>query len=182
MRSVKRSDTTYDLSIGTGAPSSAVVTALKPSDAVVWLLARDFADLTWEILRERTLKVQIIKLAQVDVLCQLLSRSRPSVVGIPSIAPTTKKRMELWAADDEARQKIDATLAKEGYDASHIRTLASQQAAEHIEAINSRIATYELRRVAVLRAIEQHSVTSARRLAASADVIEGQVAEAGETG
>ncbi len=42
--------------------------------------------------------------------------------------------------------------------------------------------TYELRRVAVLREIEQHSVTSARRLAASVDVIEEQVAEAGETG
>lgn len=157
---------------------SAVVDALKPSDAVVWLLARDFADLTWEILRERTLKVQIIKLAQVDVVCQLLSPSRPSVVGAPAMRPTTRKQMELWTADDEARQKIDAKLAKQGYDASYIRTLASRRIAEEIETIDSRIATYELRRMAVLKAIEQHSVTSARRL--SAEIIEGQFSDAAE--
>ena len=120
---------------------TAVVAAIKPNDAVIWLHAQDFAVLTWEIRRERNLKVQIIKLAQVDVINELLSPARPSVVGLPPMPSTTKKRMKLWAADAEARQKTDKKLAKKGFDASFVMTQVFKRVAMQIEAIDRRIGT-----------------------------------------
>ena len=55
-----------------------------------------------------------------------------------------------------------------------------KRAAPQIEAIDRRVAAYELRRMAAMRAIDQYSETSARRLAASTDVIEGQFTEAAD--
>jgi hypothetical protein len=86
-----------------------------------------------------------------------------------------------WASDPKARRRIDKELADKGYDASYIQTSALQQIADGIDAIDLRIASYELRRMAALRAMEQYSEKLARRLeAASSDIIEGQFTEAAE--
>jgi hypothetical protein len=50
--------------------------------------------------------------------------------------------------------------------------LALNRAAPQIVAIDRRIGNYELRRWAVMKAIEQYSEASARRLAASKNVID----------
>jgi hypothetical protein len=159
---------------------SAIVAAIKPNDAVVWLLARDFADLQWEIRRERKLKLKIIKLAQLEWTSKLLSPARPSLLEMPHMPPTTEQLAKLWSADAETLQSIDDKLAKKGFNASFVMTLASKRAAPQIEAIDRRIGTYEMRRMAVMKAIEQYSEASARRLAASSDVIDGEFTEAEE--
>jgi hypothetical protein len=158
----------------------AVVAAIKPSDAVVWLLARDFADLQWEIQRERKLKLNILKLAQLEWISKFLSPARPALLELPHMPPTTEKLAELWSADAETRQSIDNKLAKKGFDASFVMTQALKRAAPQIEAIDRRIGTYEMRRMAAMKAIEQYSEASARRLAASTDVIDGEFTEAEE--
>src|SRR4051812_8965369 len=58
----------------------AIVAAINPGDTIAWLLARDFSDLSWEILRERRLKLQIIMFAQSDVVSSLLSQPKQSSV------------------------------------------------------------------------------------------------------
>jgi len=162
---------------------SAIVAAIKPSDAVAWLLARDLADLSWELRRERNLKLQIIKLAQLRVINGFLSPPpEPFYLELPGLPPPPDRVPELWTADAETRQSIDNELAKKGFEASYIMTLALNRVAREIEAIDRRIGTYEMRRMAVLKMIEQYSEASARRLAASADVIEGQFTEAAEQG
>jgi hypothetical protein len=143
---------------------SAIVAAIKPSDTVVWLLARDFTDLSWEIRRERRLKLQVIKLAESDVVSRILSTSGPSPLGLPHMAPGSgqmDKVAKQWANDPEARQSIDNKLSKKGYDASYVSTQAMKRAGPHIEAIDRRIATYEVRRMNALRGIEQYSEASA---------------------
>jgi hypothetical protein len=37
---------------------AAIATAAKPADAIAWLYVRDITDLSWEIRRERMLKVR----------------------------------------------------------------------------------------------------------------------------
>lgn len=162
---------------------SAVVSAINPGDAITWLLARDFSDLTWEIQRERRLKLQIITFSQSDVVSRILSQPMQSPVASPYLAPGAGKPDKIakqWAGDTEARMRINKRLAQKGYDPSYILTLALNRAAHHIDAIDRRIATYELRRAVALKAIEQYSDASARRLAAFTDVIDGEFTEAVE--
>ena len=162
---------------------SEIVAAINPSDAIAWLLARDVSDLSWEIRRERRLKLQIITSAQSDVVSSLLSQPKQSSVGLPYLAPGAGKPDKVakqWAGDPEARSRINKKLAQKGYDESYISTVALNRAAHHIDAIDRRIATYELRRVVALKAMEHYRETSARRLAASTDVIEGEFTEAAE--
>jgi hypothetical protein len=98
------------------------------------------------------------------------------------MSTTTEKIAELWSADAETLQSIDREIAEMGFDASYIMTLAFKKIDLQIEAIDRRIATYEVGRMAVMREIEKYSEASARRLAANADVIEGQFTEAREEG
>src|SRR5258707_15172707 len=51
---------------------SAIARAEMPSDAIDWMLLRDLVDLAWEIRRERRIKVEIIKLNQTEIICDLL--------------------------------------------------------------------------------------------------------------
>jgi hypothetical protein len=166
---------------------SEIVAAVNPSDAIGWLLARDVADLSWEIQRERRLKLQVIKSAQTDVVRRLLTppkRYADDWMNVYEVDPNAEKiakEAKQWASDPKARRRIDKELAEKGCDVSNILTTALSSAADHIDAIDRRIASYELRRMAALRATEQYSEKLARRLeAASTDVIEGQFTEAAE--
>jgi hypothetical protein len=165
---------------------SAIATAVNPGDAIAWLFTRDVSDLSWEIRRERSLKLQVIKSAETDIVGGLLMPPRPftgELLTIFEVDPNDEKmanEAKQWASDPKARRRIDKTLAEKGYDASYILTAALNKAAEHIDAIDRRIASYELRRMAALRAIEHYSETLARRLEAASDVIEGQFTEAAE--
>jgi hypothetical protein len=161
---------------------SAIVAAIKPNDAVVWLLARDFADLSWDIRRERNVKRELIRLTEIEVVSKLLSPIMPALLplNMAVVAGKTNTLAKQWAGDAEARQRVISKLAEKGYDASDILTLALNRAAPQIELFDRRIGNYELRRMAAMKAIEQYSEASARRLAASTDVIDGEFTEAEE--
>jgi hypothetical protein len=159
---------------------SLIATAINPKDSLVWLLAREFTNLSWEIQRERKLKVSIIKFEELKSIAKLLSPARPSVLGMPQPPPTMDKIAKLWSADAETLQVIDNKLAKEGFDASFVMMKALQEIDSQIEAIDRRIENFEWSRMAVLKSISQYSEASARRLAASTEVIEGEYTEAAE--
>jgi hypothetical protein len=53
--------------------SSAITAAAKPIDAIAWLYTWDVICLSWEIRRERAVKADIIKSAQMDLVSRLLA-------------------------------------------------------------------------------------------------------------
>jgi len=160
---------------------SAVAAAIDPVDAIAWLLTRDIADLSWEIKRERRLKLQVIKSQEIEVVRRLLIPPKPEfTMDLEDDPNDMKKEAEQWGADPKARRGIDKTLIEMGYDASYIFRTALNRAAEHIDAIDRRIASYELRRMAAMRALEHYSEALARRVKAASDVIEGELTEAAE--
>jgi len=59
-------------------------------------------------------------------------------------------------------------------------TQALMRAAPQIEAIDRRIASYESRRAGIFKTLDQYNEASARRLAATTEVIEGEFTEAAE--
>ena len=162
---------------------AAIAAAAKPADAIAWMFVRDITDLSWEIRRERNLKVQIIKTAEEAAVAKMLTPPRP--VELDFMAPTpgveeAEEAARQWASDPKARRRIDKELADMDCDASFILSEAINGDSDERDAIDRRIASYELRRMAALRAIEHYSETLARRLQAASDVIEGQFTEAAE--
>jgi hypothetical protein len=146
---------------------SAIASAELPSDAIDWLLLKDLVDLAWEIRRERRIKVGIVKLHQLAVICDLLksSFSKPSkldsAINRIFLAPTEAR---LWASDPEARKRIDLQLKEKGHDPESVLAEAYLRGARDIDAIDKRIALYEIRRNAALREIAQRSELKAERL------------------
>jgi hypothetical protein len=122
-----------------------------------------------------------------DVVRELLTPPWPHddhLTFAPRVHPDAEKirrEVEKWSGDPKARRRIERELANEGYDEAYILTTVLNRAADAVDAIDRRIASYELRRLTALRAIEQYSETLARRLeAGSSKVIEGQLNEAAE--
>ena len=82
--------------------------------------------------------------------------------------------LEKWQNDPTSRPTIEKKLADKGHDEPSILAEAYIQAAASIDAIDQRIASYELRRMAALREVAAYSAKLAGQLkAASEAVIEG---------
>ena len=164
---------------------SAIVDAADPTDAIEWLFTRDIADLTWEIRRERAVKAQVIKSARNTVVEESADASRYEYSGPMRHREQTlrgdRTDLEKWQSDPKSRPAIEKKLADGGHDGPSILAGAYIQAAASIDAIDRRIASYELRRMATLREAAAYSARLAGQLKASSEaVIEGEFTEAAE--
>jgi len=135
---------------------AAIAAAAKPADAIAWIFVRDITDLSWEIRREKKLKLQVIKTAEEVAVAKMLTPPRP--VELEFMAPTpdveeAEEAARQWASDPKARRRIDKQLAGMDCDAACILSEASSGDSDERDAIDRRIASYELRRMAALRAI-----------------------------
>jgi hypothetical protein len=167
---------------------SVLAAAAKPVDAIAWIYLADFTNLTWEIKRERWLKQRAVEAARKGVVRGLLMPSPPpfnsELMMFEPDAETAagvEREVEQWARDPKARRRIDKELAEMGYDQTHILARALTNSASDIDTIDKRISTYEYRRNAVLREIDRHSESMARKLdKASSEIIDGEFTEAAE--
>jgi hypothetical protein len=163
---------------------SAIARAEPPSDAIDWLLLKDFVDLSWEIRRERRIKVEIVKLNQTEVISDLLKSTFDQADRLGSAVNrifVARPEAQLWASDAETRKTIELKLKEKGRDPDSVLAEAHQRGARDIDAIDKRIALYELRRNRILKEIGLRGERKAQKLAkASSDIIEGEFSEATE--
>jgi hypothetical protein len=145
--------------------------ALGPTDFILWMQIREFADISWELQCERRIKAGIIMLSQkkaqnpsgmvmtrADFVRAKMEQENPSMF---------KKRV----SKPEVREDESESLLPETYMLGH----------REIDIIDTRIASYLFRRHAVLREIERYSESLARKLdKAAPDIIEGEFSEAAE--
>jgi hypothetical protein len=76
------------------------------------------------------------------------------------------------------RDKINATLAERGYPASEVLTMAYLKGAAQIDAVDRRIASYEVRRLVALPEIERRNQKLSRRLEeTSSEIIDAEFSE-----
>jgi hypothetical protein len=163
---------------------SAIARAEMPSDAIDWILLKDLVDLAWEIRRERRIKVEIIKINQTEIICDLLKSTFDKADRLGSAVNrifSARTEAQLWASDPESRKTIDLQLKEKGHDPDSVLAKAYLRGARDIDAIDKRIALYELRRNAILKEIGRRSERKAHKLdKASSEVIEGEFSEAAE--
>ena len=161
---------------------SAIASAEPPSNAVDWMLLKDLVDLGWEIRRERWIKVEIVKLNQTEVICDLLKSTFNKAHRLRSDLNRifgARTEAQLWASDAETRMSIDARLKEKGHNQDSVLARAYLRGAGEIDAIDKRIARYELRRNEILKQIALRNERKAQRLAkASSDIIDGEFTEA----
>jgi hypothetical protein len=161
---------------------SAIAMAEPPSDAIDWMLLKDLVDLSWEIRRERRIKVEIVKLNQTEVICDLLKSTFDKSNKVASDLNRifgARTAAQLWASDAETRTSIDARLTEKGHDPDSVLGRSYLRGAGEIDAIDRRIALFELRRNRTLKEIGLRSERKAQRLAkASSDIIDGEFTEA----
>jgi hypothetical protein len=163
---------------------SAIARAEPPSDAVDWMLLKDLVDLGWEIRRDRRIKAEIVKLNQTEVICELLKSTFNKADRLRSDLNRifgARTEAQLWASDAETRMSIDARLREKGHDQDSVLARAYLRGAREIDAIDRRIALFELRRNRTLKEIGLRSEQKAQKLArASSDIIDGEFSEAAE--
>jgi hypothetical protein len=161
-----------------------IVEGTKPRDAIDWLHVKCLVDLTWEIRRERAIKAGIVELMRKEIVLDLLKSTRGDSASLDThmyrifdAAGEANK----WASDPQAQKEIDTKLAACGYPAADILVRAYMKGAGQIDAVDRRIASYEVRRMVVLREIERRNDKLARQLEnASSKMIDADFSEAAE--
>ena len=161
---------------------AAIVAGVRPADSIDWLYVKDVVDLSWQIRRERKVLVGVVRWLQTEVVRDLLKAtadpSDPLAAACYRIFHASDYA-QAWASDPAARKEIDARLAAKGYPPSAVLAEAYRRGAADIDAIDRRIASYESRRVAIVREIERRRERLARDLDnASSSIIDGEFSEA----
>jgi hypothetical protein len=159
---------------------SAITAAVKPNDAIAWLYTWDVACYSWEIRRERIVKADIIKSAQMEFVSELLrsnTLARSTPTGFAKQLPRLQGEAEArqWIKNPKSLPEITKILADNSYDLSDILARAYILGADSIDVIDRRIASYEIRRMAVMREVENYNEKFARKLdAASENVLDAE--------
>ena len=160
---------------------AAIVMAVKPKDAVHWLHVRSVVDLTWEHKREAAAKTAVIAMMQKEVILELLKATHDDPTSLEANVYRIFKvgdEAGQWAINAAARKKIDAGLAAKGYSAQEVLARAYMRGAKQIDAIDKRIASYEVRRMMALREIERRDEKLARRLKeTTSEIIDAEFSE-----
>lgn len=131
--------------------------AINPQDTIEELWARDVADLFWESLRLRRLKVKLIGGSKRDGLNRLYFRLTGRWIS-PLI-------LEGWVnRDDEARAEVLAFLDEVGLDEEAITAQSIRDEIKTLESVERLIMQRDACRNAALRELERRRDTRARRL------------------
>jgi len=163
---------------------SSIADSIGPASAMEWLFVKDIVDLCWQIRRERMIVASLVKVAEKEVVVELLKvvyEEPGSVESDLFRVFCAADQAELWTNDPQSRTEIEANLAAKGYGRSEIVARAYQKAAHDIDACEKRIEGYERRRAAVLKELSFCRYAFAEKVAeATADIIDAEYSEAAD--
>jgi len=162
---------------------SLITSAIKPTDAIGWLLTKDVMDWTWEMRREQIIKVEIVKYYQKEVVAELIKKLAPE-----GQLASAKHRiflkdddLTLWATDPAARAELDRELEFVGHSPQEVLAQAYIRGVSQIDAIDRRIAAYERRRNVALKEAGLWTEDDRRKLERAATaIVDGEFTEAME--
>lgn len=150
-----------------------VVGDIKPSGMIEEILVRDPVDHTWEILRWRRLRTDVLAEATAAVLRAKLSRipkrgqSSPSDMLDDLFPPSTsvQKLVRKWIKKDPAAiRRINKLLTSINTTMASVTTEATIAKLDVIERIDQLVTTAEARRTLALREIDRHRLALAQAL------------------
>jgi hypothetical protein len=136
--------------------------SVKPADVVEEIWVREVAELTWEAIRLRRLKAQLMRVCAHEGLTRVLSHI---TVGGNHVAVA-----ERWSAGDEAAaETVNAALERAGFTLDAAMALTLSERLDDIERIGRMAANAAAQRDASLREIELRRAGVAARLRRAMD-------------
>ena len=91
-----------------------------PSKTTEWLLVRDIADLSWEILRLRRVIASVLKISFREALAAVFANVLPRRSLTPNHFSKAAALADAWYAGPEQQEKAKSALAKYGLDAQAV--------------------------------------------------------------
>jgi hypothetical protein len=150
----------YDLLHGS------VTAAVKPKDFLEEMWVRDIVDLSWDVLRLRRLKAQIL------TYCTA-AQVRGYLKGLCGTSQAQKLSAEL--GDPSVVARVDEFLSVIGHTVESVTAEVFVTTSEALERVDRMTMSAESRRNATLRDIERHRSSFARALRrASEEVVEAE--------
>ena len=141
-----------------------ITASVKPTDAIEEIWARDVADLTWEVLRLRRLKVGLLLACAHAGLARVLR---------PLIGDEAEKLASAWAKrEPEAMKKVESLLKQSELTVDGITAETLTVKLDQIERFEAMIAAAEARLGAALREVDRHRAALGDALRAATDDIE----------
>ncbi|MEY9107452.1 hypothetical protein ABH999_003648 [Bradyrhizobium yuanmingense] len=138
------------------AVQDAIFRDIDPRSAVEWLLAIDVAELSWEMQRYRVLRHRVLNTYRQKAIEMTLRR-----VDLAGIVPEFQDIAEIytmtnaldWQLDTSAAREIEARLESHGFDQHAVSMEAYVQAREILSLFESLLNGVQLRRLMLLKEI-----------------------------
>lgn len=139
-----------------------IVGEIEPQSGIEWLWASDLVELSWDIVRYRTLRQKMLQVRRQDAIEAMLQRI--DLAGIPqafmqSARDRTKQNAEQWRSDPIAGGEIESRLIAEGIDEASLDAEVLIQARELFVMFDNLIQSAQTRRVLLLREINRRRIS-----------------------
>src|SRR5258708_2930558 len=133
-----------------------MIDEVVPQTSIEWLWTIDLIELSWDVIRYRSLREKVLEIYREAAVESLLQRV--DGLGIPPAAREmaqrhTKRNVEQWRDDPTAAAEIEARLASHGIDAASINIEVFIQARDLFVMFDSLMHSAQNRRIALLREI-----------------------------
>jgi hypothetical protein len=147
-----------------------LIDEVRPETHIEWLWTLDLVDLSWEILRYRGLKQQILhehRQAAIKAMLQRLDGAGIPAADFATLATQSGRSAEQWRDDPEAAAEIEARLRRHGFNETSVNAELFCQVRSVFATFDALIHAAQNRRIALLRAIHARRAFSKRLAKAS---------------
>jgi hypothetical protein len=139
-----------------------IIREIAPQSGIEWLWAADLIELSWDIVRYRTLRQRMLKIRRQDAIDIMLQRL--DLPGIPrafrqSARDQTKLNAEQWRTDPIANAEIESRLTVQGIDEGSVNAEVLIQSRELFIMFDSLMQSAQTRRILLLREINRRRIS-----------------------
>ena len=140
-----------------------MIDEVAPQSCIEWLWTIDLIELSWDVVRYRSLREKALEVYREAAIESLLHRV--DSWGIPPAAREmaqrhTRRNVEQWRDDPTAAAEIEARLNSKGIDATSINIEVFIQAHDLFIMFDSLVHSAQSRRIALLREIATRRTVS----------------------
>jgi hypothetical protein len=152
-----------------------MIDEVAPQSSIEWLWTIDLMELSWDVVRYRSLREKVLEVYREAAVESLLQRV--DSLGIPPSAQEmaqrhTRRNVEQWRDDPTAASEIEAYLKSKKIDAASINIQVFVQARDLFILFDSLMHSAQSRRIVLLREIAARRAASRQargtRISASA--------------
>ena len=133
-----------------------MVDDIQPQTNIEWLWTLDLVELTWEILRYRRLKNEILEAHRVDAIEAILQRldgEGMPAEAMPMVRIQARRTANEWRDDPAAAREIEARLHRSGFDNTDINAEVFVQARELFAIFDQLMQSAQNRRIGLMSEI-----------------------------